>query len=78
MTNVNPKMGKKTWQKHPAEGGAYGYGECPYCGEAGDSVFDGYESDNEHYEVFECENCKIKYEYRTYTMHRFHSLFRDN
>lgn len=74
---INPKMKKKTWQKAPHDGGQYGYGECPYCGKAGDSYLDGHESNSEGWEVFECESCGVQYEYRTYQMHRFHSIFRE-
>ncbi len=68
----NPKMQPgikqklRTWQ-FPQ--GDYHYGECPNCGEIGDSQFD---SDDE--EGFLCESCGCEYFYETTEVYRYAGL----
>lgn len=82
MSRINEKMQPKTavkWRKWQIDHtGAYGYGECPYCGHAGDSQQNGSNGDGTNYEVFKCEGCGIQYSYQTTIAHRFERIETDD
>lgn len=78
---INLKMQPKTavkWRRWQFDHtGDYGYGECPYCGRAGDSQQNGSNGDGTNYEVFKCEDCGIQYSYQTTIAHRFEGIEKD-
>lgn len=57
----------RSWQFPNA--GDYNFGECPNCGEIGDSQV---ESDDEEY--FTCEHCGCEYIYETTYVYRYAGL----
>ena len=60
------KVSHRSWQ-HPQ--GAYHYGECPNCGNAGEHLV---ESDDESY--FRCDDCGCEYIYETTWVYRYAGL----
>lgn len=69
-----PKMSVK-WRKWlVGYEGPYLYGECPYCGHAGNNTGDESNGDGTRSEYFECEMCEIEYSYQTTIAHRFQRI----
>lgn len=81
MPTINEKMQPKTkvsyrkWQIDPM--GDYGYGQCPYCGQAGDSDGEDTNGDGTSSEYFTCDDCGITYSYQTTIAHRFEGIEND-
>lgn len=76
MATINPEMQaniRQDFRKWILDyQGPYGFGECPYCGTAGDCVGDSSTGENNRTdEWFECPDCGAEYAYETARFFRF-------
>lgn len=76
MPQINPAMQPhirrefRRWQQTPH--GAYGYGECPLCGNAGSCEFEGYsDTADTELESWACDQCGCEWETEKDYVYRF-------